>query len=367
MNKSVLMAVAVVIAIAVWMLSGISDETSLVPVVEPSLQDKSLMKVKVKNSSASQVQQFVRVQGHVEANRAVDIKVEINGRVVALMADEGQRLQRGDQLLQISPDYRVAQLAEAKALLKQRKNDLAASIKLKKQNFQSERQVIADQAGVQAAEAQLARIQHELKEARVVAPFSGVLNTRRVEQGDYIQAGDVLAELVDDGMVKVAGQVPQHSVGRLEENQSVVVVLSNGEELTGKLSFISPVAEPVTRSYRVEVKIPNPQHLRIIGLSATLLLPAGEAQGHLLPGSVLGLNEAGDLQVKLVNDDNRVSAARVEIIRTDSIGFWLSGLDENIRIITMGQDFVAIGEEVEPVSDVDLTLKQVTNASVQED
>ncbi|WP_293264717.1 efflux RND transporter periplasmic adaptor subunit [Neptunomonas sp.] len=367
MNKSVLMAVAIVIVMAVWMASGMRGETTHAPVEEASSEDQSLMKVKVKNSSANKVQQFVRVQGHVEAKRTIEIKVEIDGRVAALTANEGQRLQAGDKLLQISPDYRSAQLAEARALLKQRKSDLAASLKLKKRGLQSESRVFADQAAVQAAGAQLARVQHELRETRVTAPFDGVLNKRMVELGDYMQAGDVLGELVDDGTVKVTGQVPQHSVGRLEENQPVDVVLSNGQEMTGELSFISPVADSVTRSYRVEVQIPNPQHLRIIGLSATLLLPAGEELGHLLPGSVLGLNEAGNLQVKLVNDKNRVVDVVVEIIRTDTTGFWLTGLDKEIRIITIGQDFVATGEEVEPISDIDLTIKHVSNVSVQED
>lgn len=367
MNRSVIMAALVALGIAVWMISGMQGETAPAPMVEQSHKDKSLMKVKVRNSNANTVQQFVRVQGHVEANRTIEIKVEVDGRVAVLTADEGQRLKAGDKLLQLSSDYRSAQLAEAKAVLKQRKSDLAASIKLKKRGLQSESKLFADQAAVQAAEAQLAKAQHELRETQVEAPFAGVLNKRMVELGDYMKIGDVLGELVDDGTVKITAQVPQHSVGSLEENQSVDVVLSNGQEMTGKLSFVSPVADPVTRSYRAEVQIPNPQHLRIIGLSATLKLPAGEGLGHLLPGSVLGLNEAGNLQVKLVNEQNRVTDAPVEIIRTDGAGFWLSGLDKEIRIITIGQDFVTAGEEVEPVSDADLALKQVSKVSVQED
>lgn len=366
MNRSVIMAVVVALLMTVWMVSGMQDDTPPIRVTDPSAQIRLLMKVKVINSSAQNVQQFVRVQGQVEANRSIDIKAEIDGRVEALSADEGQRLQTGDPLLQISADFRAAQLAEAQALLKQRKSDLAASRNLKKRGLQSENQVLADQARVQAAQAQLARIEHELRETQVTAPFTGVLNQRMVELGDYLQAGDVLGQLVDDETVKVTGQVPQHSVGRLEENQPVHVMLSNGQTLTGRLNFIAPVADPVTRSYRVEVQIPNPQHLRIIGLSATLQLPAGEQSGHLLPGSVLGLNEAGNLQVRLVDDQNRVRETIVEIIRTDSNGFWLSGLNDEARVIAIGQDFVAVGEEVEPVSDTDLMSKQVSNLSLQE-
>ncbi|WP_428034460.1 efflux RND transporter periplasmic adaptor subunit [Amphritea sp.] len=366
MNKSVLMAALVVIGMSIWMVSGMQDDTAAATKPVPSSPAKALMKVKVKHSRAQSVEQFVRVQGHVEANRTIQIKVEIDGRVAALTAIEGQRLQAGEKLLQISPEYRSAQLAEADAVLKQRKSDLAGSMNLQQRGLQSDSKVLADQAAVQAAEAQLAMIRHELRETQVYAPFAGVLNKRMVELGDYLQAGDVLGELVDDEIVKVTGQVPQHSVGRLTENQAVTVILSNAQEMTGKLSFISPVADSVTRSYRVDVQIPNPQHQRIIGLSATLLLPAGKSMGHLLPGSVLGLNSAGSLQVKLVNDENRVTVAPVEIIRTDTNGFWIGGLDETIRIITTGQDFVAAGEEVDPVSDADTAPEQANKTAMQE-
>lgn len=366
MNKSVLMAVIVAIVIAVWMASGMQKEAE--PVVQaPSDQDKSLMKVKVEHSSASRVQQFVLVQGHVEANRTIELKVEVDGRVAALMVDEGQRVKAGDQLMQLSADYRTAQLAEAKAVLAQRKSDLAASRQLKTRGLQSESKLFADEAAVQAAEAQLAKARYESQGTRLEAPFAGVLNKRMVELGDYMKVGDVLGELVDDGTVKVTAQVPQHSVGRLVENQTVQIVLSNGQEMTGTLSFIAPVADAVTRSYRVEVQIPNPSHQRIIGLSASLQLPAGEALGHLLPGSVLGLDAAGNLQVKLVDDNNRVVIVPVEIIRTDTEGFWLSGLDNEVSIITIGQDFVAVGEEVEPVSDTELVPTSANTAPTQED
>ena len=81
--------------------------------------------------------------------------------------------------------------AEAKAILKRRKNDLAASTKLEKRGLQSESRVIAFQADLQTAKAQLARIQHELHETKIAAPFDGILNKRMVELGDYMQSGDV--------------------------------------------------------------------------------------------------------------------------------------------------------------------------------
>ena len=69
MNRSVIMAVVVALLMTVWMVSGMQDDTPPIRVTDPSAQIRLLMKVKVINSSAQNVQQFVRVQGQVEANR----------------------------------------------------------------------------------------------------------------------------------------------------------------------------------------------------------------------------------------------------------------------------------------------------------
>ncbi|MCJ8298001.1 MAG: efflux RND transporter periplasmic adaptor subunit, partial [Pseudomonadales bacterium] len=249
-------------------------------------------------------------------------------------------------------DYRLKQLDQAKAVLRQRNSDLSASRKLKKRGMIAENRLIADQAAVQTARAQLALIQHEVDSASVLAPFAGVLNSREVELGDYMQKGNVVGVLVDDSVLKVTGQVPQKNVGDLQLNQAVQISLSNGLNAFGNLAFISRVADSVTRSYRVEVTLENPQLQRLIGLTASLKLPLGTEQGHLLPNSVLGLSTEGDLQVKLVDEKNQVSTAVVEIIRTDKQGFWFKGLAANITVITEGKDFVSNDEIVEPVSAV---------------
>jgi multidrug efflux system membrane fusion protein len=355
MNKSILLALGLVVALGLWMSSGGDGKASEQSAKKDDQEAKPLMKVSVVDSSIESVQRYVTVQGQVEANRSVDIKVEIDGRVSELAVDEGQRLESNAAILKLSADYRLKQLSQAKAVLRQANSDYSASRKLKKRGLLANNKLIADQASVQTAKAQLALIQHEVDSTQLLAPFAGVLNSRIVEMGDYLQKGNVVGTLVDDSVLKVTGQVPQQNVGDLKINEAVQINLSNGLSALGNLAFISRVADPVTRSYRVEVTLENPKLKRLIGLTASLKLPLGIEQGHLLPNSVLGLGSSGDLEVKLLNDKNQVTTATVEVIRTDKAGFWLSGLGSEITVISEGKDFVSEHETVDPVKDSALT------------
>lgn len=349
MNKSIFLAIAVIVSLGLWMASGSDTVADEQENATQSQAQKKLMKVSVIGSEISDVQKFVTVQGQVEAKRTVDVKVEVDGRVSKLPVAEGQRIEKGQSMIVLSADYRLKQLAQAKAVLRQRNSDYAASRKLKKRGLLAENRLIADQAAVQTARAELAIIQHEVDSAKVLSPFAGVLNARNAEMGDYLQKGDSVGTLVDDTELKVTGQVPQQNVADLKLNEAVEVSLSNGTTLFGNLSFISRVADSSTRSYRVEVTLPNPDLKRLIGLTASLKLPLGTTQGHLLPNSVLGLDSQGNLEVKLVNQDDKVETAKVTIIRTDKSGFWLAGLAGKITVITQGKDFVSENQQVEPV------------------
>ncbi|MEH6445076.1 MAG: efflux RND transporter periplasmic adaptor subunit [Oceanospirillaceae bacterium] len=350
MNKSIFLALAVVIALGLWMASGSDNNAN--ETAEPSkVEKKPLMKVSVLSSKIATVQRFVTIQGQVEANRTVDIKVEVDGRIAELPIDEGARIKKGVPIVTLSADYRLKQLSQAKAVLRQRNSDLSATRKLKKRGLIAENKVIADQAAVQTARADLAIVQHQVSSAMVFAPFNGVLNSRSVEMGDYLQEGDVIGTLVDDASLKVTGQVPQKSVGGLQLNEAVEISLSNGFTAFGTLRFISRVADAATRSYRVEVLLENPQFKRLIGLTASLKLPLGSDEGHLLPNSVLGLSSNGDLEIKLVDENNQVRSAAVTIIRTDKTGFWLKGLNDQVTVITQGKDFVSEAQLVEPVAE----------------
>jgi len=351
MNRSWIAAIGITVMLAVWMLSGIGQD----PMAEASSSNSTahrLNKVQVMPSQARQVQRLVRVQGQVEAKRVISLKTEVDGKVIALPVAEGDNSKQGQLVVQLAADARPAQVAEMKARVAQRDSELKAAEKLRQRGLGSENDVIRQQAEFMAAEAALDQAELQLKNTHIYAPFDAVTNRLDVELGDYVEKGQVVAQLVDDSKLVVAGQVPQHSVGNLALGQAVLVEIQTSrnsaiEQLVGQLEYVSATANTQTRSYTAEVHIDNQQQRRLIGLSATLLMPLETLAGHWVPSSALGLASDGGLQVKVVDATNTVNTLPVDLIRTGQDGFWLAGLPESAQIITLGQDFVSSGEEVE--------------------
>lgn len=354
MNRSQIAALSILILLSVWMASGLFTSQNEQDSENTEAAQPSLTKVQVLKSTARSVQRLVRVQGQVEAARVLQLKSEIEGQVEQLPAVEGQRVQAADVLVALAADYRPAQVEQMKARVRQWESELSASEKLFKRGLGSENDVIRLQAELASARANLEQMAFQLAHTQIQAPFDAVLNRLQVELGDYVDKAQVVAELVDDSELLVTGQVPQHSVGPLDVGQEVWVELAASkansvERMKGRLKWISATADIATRSYAVEAVIKNHDELRLIGLSATLLLPLETVQGHWLPSSALGLAGDGGLSVKTVDADGLVDVVPVSLIRTEENGFWVSGLVAEVNVITLGQDFVGVGEVVEAV------------------
>ena len=100
------------------------------------------------------------------------------------------------------------------------------------------------------------------------------------------------------------------------------------------------------RSFRIEVKVDNPQALRLAGASATLHVQTGEALAHRLSPALLSLDKAGRHGVKWVNEQQQVEFTPVQLISVDNQGAWVSGLPNKVALITLGQGFVEPGQQV---------------------
>jgi multidrug efflux system membrane fusion protein len=266
------------------------------------------------------------------------------------------RVSKGDVLVHISMDDREIKLARSIAQLEQRKADLEASERLFSKKMQSESNVRAARANVAVAEAELANIKLEISRTSVRAPFDGVIESRAVELGTLLERGDSVVSVVDDSRLKATAQVPQQSVGSLAQGQPVKVTLITGEEVNGSLTFISRLADESTRSYRIEVEVPNSGLELVSGLSAVLEIPTGESSGHYLPPSLLTLHDDGRLGVMAVDESDKAMFFPLSLIRSQEGGVWVSGLPDKARLVTFGQGFIQSGEKVIPVDEAETKI-----------
>jgi len=140
--------------------------------------------------------------------------------------------------------------------------------------------------------------------------------------------------------------VPETDAARLHVGAPAQAKLVSGQVLTGHVRYVAHDADPQTRTYHLEVSVPNASQSVRSGLSADLSVGAGRGAAHMVPVSALVLDSAGRQGVRYVLPDNRVAFAPVTVLEETPKGMWVSGLSGPVNVITVGQSFVADGQKV---------------------
>ena len=165
-RQSMLTAVFLVVGLGAWLLSGASSDSELDDNRVATTESRdSAVNVRVRTLSAESVVQEVVLHGRTEPARTVWLRAEIEGRVVEIGAERGARVEARDLIVRIDVRDRPALLTQAKAEVKQRELRYEASQQLSQQNFQSETEVAEALAQLEAARADLIRMQIELSNA----------------------------------------------------------------------------------------------------------------------------------------------------------------------------------------------------------
>jgi multidrug efflux system membrane fusion protein len=144
----------------------------------------------------------------------------------------------------------------------------------------------------------------------------------------------------------VVGDVPETSAAKLKIGAPASAKLVSGQTLTGHIRYVAQDADPQTRTYHLEVSVPNPRLDIRSGLSADVRIGAGSGPAHLVPVSTLVLDSAGRQGVRYAVEGDRVAFAPVTIVEETPDGVWVTGLHGTVRLITVGQSYVADGQKV---------------------
>ncbi len=358
MKRSIIFAVLLAVGATLWVASGQFGESGAEPPAQKPPADLTALDqaplVRVRPSRAEQHAVIDLLRGRSEANRLVEIKSETDGRLAELPINDGTRVKAGDVIAKLSPGDRPARLAEARALLAQRKVEFDADKKLSQKGFRAETQLAASQAELEAAEAAVKIAEVELSYTTIRAPFDGVIDDRLVEIGDFIDRGEAVARLVELDPMLIVTQVNERDIRRLSVGAPGQARLMGGATVTGTIRHISAIADEATRTFRVELEVPNPDRRIAAGMTAEIALPLSEIAAHHVSPAVLTLAENGEIGVKAVDAEGRVAFHAVSIVDTDNQGIWITGLPEEITLITVGQEYVSAGEAVRAVQESEI-------------
>ena len=353
-NRSYIVAGFVAAAASLWVLSGQwaeQDSAALSENAADQPPDQQARAVRVATITARPWQRRVVVRGQTAASRMVEVRAETAGRIDAVPVEEGTPVKAGDVIARIAPAERTASLAEATALLRQRQVELRAAETLAKKGFRSDTKLAEAKAQFDAAKARIAQMETDVARTTIASPFDGILESRHVELGDYLKIGDPVAKIVDLNPVLVVGDVSEREVQGLKKGMVARATLIDGGQVEGTIRFIGSVADPVTRTFRIEVAVLNPETKVRDGLTSQMEIPIETQPAHFLTPALLTLDPAGRLGVKGVDREDRVIFYPVQILADGIGGIWVDGLPQSLRIISVGQEFVRAGQKVTPVVD----------------
>lgn len=359
MNRSYVIAVVIAIAASGWILSGqfqFDDGTAPAKAsdatVEPAPKaEERLERVRVRTIVPETRSREITVNGRTEAVRNVTLRAEVEGRIEQVNVEEGADVKKGDVIARIAVQDRKARLAESKALLRQRRVEHEAATKLAEKGFRSTTKVAEARAYLDAARARVEAMQVEMSNTETKAPFDGMLNERAVELGAFVKIGDSIATLVDLDPMLVVAHVSEREVSGVRVGQAGYAKLMGGDRVEGTIRYVSTVADSTTRTFRVELEVPNGDRSVRDGVTASMHLPIAPIRTHRVSPAVLTLNNAGLVGVKIVDAGDRVRFVPVKILADSGDGVWIAGLDERVRLITVGHEFVVDGQKVMPVVD----------------
>ena len=358
-----------------------------------AVETPAAVKVVALQSEARLVNTAVILRGRTEAARQVDVMAETSGKVVSVPLRKGRMVVKGQDLCKLDPGTRMANLAdmrarlaeaaarvpeakarqdEAQARLDEAKINNNAALKLSQGGYATETRVATTQAGVrageaavqaarsglesaragiQSAEAAVAAVEREIEQLTITAPFDGLLETDTAEFGSLMQAngpaGGHCATIIQLDPMKLVGYVPETDVNRVMVGaQAGARLAAGGESVSGLVTFISRSADPKTRTFRVEIQVPNSDlHLRD-GQTAEISIASDGAKAHLLPQSALTLNDDGKLGVRIVDSASLAQFRAVKLLRDTARGVLVTGLGQSATVITVGQEYVIDNVEV---------------------
>lgn len=353
MKSSKYIAVGISVVVLIWILSGIFSSGSGENGKEPEVGTASTTKVaevRVRDIVAQSYANDIVVTGRTKASRSVEIKAKTRGQIQVLMKEKGTRVDEHEVIARIELSDREAKVIEAKQRFAQRQIEYDAAMSLENEGFNSKVTLTRSLADLETARALLTKAVIEHENTKIKVPFNGLIYDQMIEVGDYVSVGDTMFTIVDMDPIELVVFVSERNISSIRLGHDASAEFYNGDTIMGKVSYIAPVAYQATRTFRVEISTPNPDYSIKDGLTAKVRISVEEKKAHKISPSVLSLNDIGQIGVKIVDAQNKVQFVPITILSDTSDYMWILGLPDNVKLITVGQDFVSHGQTVQPVA-----------------
>ena len=284
MNKNIRISLAIFIIALLTLLSGQFEEEKKATVIK-----KELFTVATSISTAVAYQPLIKLKSTTISETRVEVKAKTSGEVVRIGSRQGDFIQKDSVLCSL---------------------------------------------GIV-----------ELNRTEVKAPFSGYIE-KIVKPGNFLERGQICATIIQLNPITFVAEVPESDINKVDEGQQVVLNLITGETIEGKLTFVSKSASSLTRTFKVEAEIENKNGLIRDGITSEMIIKTSKIKAHKITPSVLMLNDKGILGIKVIKDLEIVKFLPVTILEDSEDEIWVTGIPNQIQLITQGQGFVEDDQKV---------------------
>ena len=284
MNKNIRISLAIFIIALLTLLSGQFEEEKKALVVK-----KDLFTVATSFSTAVAYQPLIKLKSTTVSETRVEVKAKTSGEVVKIGSRQGDYIQKDSVLCSL---------------------------------------------GIV-----------ELNRTEVKAPFSGYIE-KIVKPGNFLERGQICATIIQLNPITFVAEVPESDINKVTEGQQVVLNLITGETIEGKLTFVSKSASSLTRTFKVEAEIENKNGVIRDGITSEMIIKTSKIKAHKITPSVLMLNDKGILGIKIIRDLEIVKFLPITILEDSEDGIWVTGIPNQIQLITQGQGFVEDDQKV---------------------
>ena len=357
-----LLALVVFVAAVLWVLTGhfaaVGSETPEPGATEAeAVVETPKRTVAVVRAEVTDYARLIRISGVTEADKLAILAARSNGVVQELTAEAGDTVERGAVVMLLEGEDVRAAVKTAQDQLAQAAEQLAVGETLSAKGSLPETQLTARRAAKSAAEGALSQAQAAADRLSLVAPFAGTVDAVNVEEGEWVQQGTPIATLIALDPIIVKAEVAERDVAHVAVGAKSLVRLVSGVELEGTVKHLARKASDKTRTFALEVDLPNPDGAIPSGMTAELRLTAATQPALTVPRSVLTLNEAGQVGLRVVTEGDIAAFLPVELIDDTEAGFVVTGVPQGARVIVAGQDLVRDGDAV--------AVKELTRAEAE--
>ena len=294
------------------------------------------------------VRDEIAATGQIEAVQSIDLRPEVDGRIVEFLVREGQEVEQGTPLFKVDDAQLKAQVDQLEAQRDLAQQALARTKELAKQNASSAADLERAEATARSAQAEYDLQRIRLERTTVRAPFTGVVGQRYVSVGDYVTSSTRLASLHTVNPQRAAFQVPERFARLLRPGQEVTfrVAAIPGHDFSGTVDFVDPVVQLPGRTILVKARVPNSERLLQPGMFIEAhLVTAVRPKAIVIPEDAV-VPVQGSTLVWVVKD-GKVAQQPVGLgVRTPGFVEVTSGLEVGTQVVVGGLELLAPGAPV---------------------